>query len=400
MEHRLHRRRFPQRPCPVCRGMSADVLFRQSFEQLSRVSLLSGYDVVICRGCGAGYADDIPPQPVFDDYYRDLSKYDYADRACSPPPAAARRFQETAAVLEQAIPSKAARILELGSASGQLLAILRERGFAKVWGADPSPGCVRAAESMYGIPGFAASIFDIVPPSEPYDFLILTGVLEHIRDLDRTVRQFDNLLKADGRVFLEVPDASRYAAALDAPFQEFSLEHINFFSGASLANLMRVRGFCCLQVGHTIHPQYEVSCPAVYGVFEKSAEPGVIEPDEETAPGLRSYIEGCRGEDEQVRHRIQQAVGASGRIIVWGVGAHTLRLLADGALDSERISLFVDSNPKYQNQKLRGIPVASPVELKDRSEPILISSRGFQAEIQSQIRGKWKLTNPLIVLYE
>jgi len=35
-------------------------------------------------------------------------------------------------------------------------------------------------------------------------------------------------------VFITVPDASRYAAGDDAPFQEFSLEHINYFGPQSL----------------------------------------------------------------------------------------------------------------------------------------------------------------------
>jgi SAM-dependent methyltransferase len=395
-----NQRSFPKRPCPVCGGTSTQLLFQQSFEQLSGISLLDRYDVVICEACGAGYADDIPQQAVFDDYYRDLSKYDYADRAGTPPPSAEQRFQDTAAILKDAIPSRDSRILEIGSASGQLLAVLRDLGFPNVEGTDPSPGCVRAAEAIYGIPGFAATIFTIPRPAKPYDFLILTGVMEHIRDLDRTIEQFHHLLGPHGRVYLEVPEASRYIPSLDAPFQEFSLEHINYFSGTSLANLMRLRGFRCLELGHTIHSQHEVSCPSVYGVFEKTDEPGALEPDHETGPGLRAYIEGCQAEDLQVRRRIQEAVQAAGRVIVWGVGAHTLRLLANGALNPASIVLFVDSSPKYQNRELRGIRVGAPAELSGRREPILISSRGFQSEIQHQIRDDLKLPNPLIVLYE
>ncbi len=62
-------------------------------------------------------------------------------------------------------------------------------------------------------------------------------------------------------------------------------------------------------------------------------------------------------------------------MIVWGVGTHTLRLLATGGLDPSKIVEFVDSNPKYQSRDLRGIPVISPAELKDQQSPILISSQ-------------------------
>ena len=86
-------------------------------------------------------------------------------------------------------------------------------------------------------------------------------------------------------------------------------------------------------------------------------------------------------------------------MIVWGVGAHTLRLLATGGLDPEKIALFTDSNPKYQQRKLSGIPVVSLEELRNRPEPILISTRSFQWEIQNQIRHGLGLSNPVILLY-
>ncbi len=42
---------------------------------------------------------------------------------------------------------------------------------------------------------------------------------------------------------MEVPDATRFAMSPDAPFQEFSIEHINYFTPVSLVNLMGRYGF-------------------------------------------------------------------------------------------------------------------------------------------------------------
>ena len=102
----------------------------------------------------------------------------------------------------------------------------------------------------------------------------------------------------------------------------------------------------------------------------------------------------------RIRGIIDKAVPPGQRMIVWGVGAHTLRLLANGGLDPARIAIFVDSNRKYQQRELRGIPVVSPDAVTSRNEPILISSRGFQFEIVNQIRYGMGLANPLILLYE
>jgi FlaA1/EpsC-like NDP-sugar epimerase len=101
--------------------------------------------------------------------------------------------------------------------------------------------------------------------------------------------------------------------------------------------------------------------------------------------------------DEVLRLKIHQAIDSSG-VIVWGVGTHTQRLLATGALNPASIVAFVDSNPKYQNRRLQGIPVVRPEAVKNCPEPILISSYAFQREIEEQIRSM-KLPNRLILLY-
>ena len=72
MTERIEREQFPPRLCPVCRSGVSKALFRQSFDQLSGVHLLDGYDVLVCEECGMGFADGLPPQSVFDEYYRDL----------------------------------------------------------------------------------------------------------------------------------------------------------------------------------------------------------------------------------------------------------------------------------------------------------------------------------------
>jgi hypothetical protein len=376
----LSGRRFPLRVCPVCGCGRSRLLFQQSFDQLSSARLLDGYNVVICQDCGAGFADDIPPQPVFDCYYRDLSKYEDADYG-GHPPVDEQRFQEIADSIVPFLPGPEIRILEIGCGSDRFLKILRDRGFPNVL-------------------GVAARVLTVPEPEAPYDALILIGVMEHIRELDPAVERLGRLLRNGGRIYLEVPDASRYVPRVDAPFQEFSIEHINFFSIHSLTNLMQQRGFRAVAGGYAIRLQNEVTCPTTFVVFQKDPQPLPLERDTETEAGLRQYIQGCQAEDVRIRSVIERAVARDRKMIVWGVGTHTLRLLATHGLDPARIALFVDSSPKYQGQELRGVPVVSPEALRQRREPILISSRGFQREIHHQIRHKLRLLNPVILLYD
>jgi hypothetical protein len=271
-----------------------------------------------------------------------------------------------------------------------------------VLGVDPSPGCAKAAWDVYRIPVQTHTILGIPTPDQPFDLLILIGVMEHLRDLDPAIDKIRALLAPRGRVYLAVPDVARFDSNQDAPFQEFSPEHLNFFSVTSLTNLMQTRGFNFLSGGRFLLEHSRATwCASIYGVFENSKpEKESWGHDKETARGLAGYIQESRKTESRVC-RIIEDLAASGRpIMVWGTGAHTQRLLAMSSLGKVNIAAFVDSNPKYQGQQLHRVPILPPECLEGRTEPILISSYAAQHEIARQIRERLRLGNELILLYE
>ncbi len=367
---------------------------------MSAVDFLNGYDVVVCGQCGLGFADHIPEQDVFDRYYQDNSKYEYQHTGGKESAADESRFRAIAATLAGSGVSKSSRILEIGCATGRLLALLREAGFPNVQGLDPSPGCAQAAWDLYQVPVFAGSLFQIPPPSSPYDLVISVGVLEHVEDLSKALDCVRTVLSPKGLVYAEVPDGSRYAGRPDAPYQEFSIEHINYFSTVSLSNLFRRNRFRPVATGQAVRQQNEnTTCPAAFGIFERTGSRLPLERDDLTEPGLRRYIEESAAADLRIQGLIHDS--ARGReLLVWGAATHTQRLLAAGAFANIRISAFIDSNPKLHGRTLQGIPIVSPASLRGRSEPILISTRGFQREIRDQIRHGLNLDNEVILLYD
>ena len=391
-----------KRPCPVCDSFCSRLLSRQAFEQLSAVHLLDGYDLVICDDCGAAFADQIPAQPVFDAYYHALSKYDLEYRGGKGSDYDDQRFREIAATVSQRVPRKQARILEIGCATGRLLALLKELGYENVQGVDPSPGCARAAAELYGVGVRTGSLFDIPDPEVPFDVVILVGVMEHIRDLDAAVTRLRQLLSSRGLLYVAVPDAANFARQKAAPFQEFSPEHINFFSSTSLANLLQRRGFLRIGEGSFFLEQSRGTfCSSIYGVFEKTGEPPQpVVPDEESERGLTEYLRESEAAEAAVGVQLARLASSGRPILVWGTGAHTQRLLAEGGLAAVNITAFVDSNPKYSGRRLHGIPILPPAALARTTEPILISSYAAQHDIARQIREDLKLGNDLILLYE
>ncbi len=84
--------------------------------------------------------------------------------------------------------------------------------------------------------------------------------------------------------------------------------------------------------------------------------------------------------------------------MVWGVGTHTTRLMATSRLAEANIVAFIESNARYHGKTLNGRPILAPSALRERAEPVLISSRVFQKEIADQIRALG-CSNELITLY-
>jgi SAM-dependent methyltransferase len=387
-----------KRKCAVCGSNDKTPLFEQTF---STVCLIEGYTVVVCRDCGFAFADNIPEQEAFDAYYRDLSKYEYQHRGGHESGNDEARLRDVASTLRVLIPGKQNRILEIGCSTGRLLGLLQEDGYQTVCGLDPSAVCAASARELYGVTVLTQSVSDLARSAERFGFLIMVGVLEHIRDLETTLNTMRRILSPHARIYLDVPDATQFADWPDAPFQQFSTEHINYFSGASLANLMRSHGF--EQVfSETVLRQYTGATvmPSVHAAFEdRGVAPVPPVRDDRGEPRLRQYIDQSRTVDERIRQLIDRTAANREPILVWGVGTHTQRLLATGGLNHVNISAFVDSNPRYHGQRLHDIPIVSPDSLKGRREPILVCSRVFQKEIEQQIHQQLQLSNEVLSLY-
>lgn len=390
---------YPDRPCAVCSSSAQDLLYARRFSKLSG-ALIDGYNVVSCRECGFCFASNLPGQQAFDSYYEAQSKYEHGGRGGAPSEYDTRRLPFAAGIIAEWLPDRAARILDIGCANGGLLAELKKNGYVNVQGVDPSPACAATARELYGIEVTAAPISRIPASIGTFDLVIFGSVLEHIIDFDNTINETKRLLKPNGRVYIELPDMTRCTLINDAPFQEFSVEHVNFFGPISIKNLFGRYGFEPIGIRQTEIEQ--VANLKVYEIKAMFEQTGVVSPpteDVETRPELKRYIGKARAKIRRVATIIDNLVAEQRPIVVWGVGTHTQGLLSDTNLSKARIEAFVDSNLRYVGQTLQGKPILGTNDLQRLSHDIMVSSQQFQKEIVDQIRGPLELPNGIITLY-
>ncbi|MBU0608218.1 MAG: hypothetical protein KKI08_10030 [Armatimonadetes bacterium] len=203
-----------------------------------------------------------------------------------------------------------------------------------------------------------------------------------------------------GLLYVQVPDVTEFGQCLDAPFQQFSTEHVNFFSPQALTNLMAKNGFDPVAVEQQVFPQSILArMPAISALYRRSNRPPALAHDQDTQTALLSYIEASRVLEQRIAETITGLVEQHTPLLVWGVGTHTLRLLATTRFAEANIVAFVDSNPRYQGKELAGRPILAPDAVRDHTDPILISSCVLQEEITIQIRTQLDYDNELIRLY-
>jgi SAM-dependent methyltransferase len=377
-------------------------LHKQRFVLEEGHPLASGYQVVDCLSCGFVYADAAATQADYDGFYERLSTYaDPGNSSGSGESAHDReRLETTAAILSRYLSGPGARILDIGCAGGGLLAAFENRGYRNLVGVDPSAACARLTRERTGeaYTGWLTCLPDAIGT---FDFVVLSHVLEHVLDVAAGLAALAPLLREGGQVYVEVPDAARYAEYVYAPFQDFNTEHINHFSRACLDRAMARQGFAAAAGGERLlHSSPHTFTPAVYGVYSRQRGARArIGRDTMLRPAILRYIERSSALLAEIDERIGEALGGAPELIVWGAGQLTLKLLAETQLSRAKVAAFVDSNPIHQGRRLHGAPIIAPAALARCSQPILIGTLLHHRQILAQIESLG-LSNQVILLPE
>jgi SAM-dependent methyltransferase len=379
-----------RRRCAVCDGDGRSVHYQQRFALIGDVSVCSGYEVVTCDQCCFAYAFGGPTQRQLDAYYERASKYENPLTRGVPSADDLLRFAPMAERIAEAVADRKARVVEVGCSTGGLLHILaRDYGFTNVNGIDPSPACRLAARELYGIDVVAGSLRDLRSLGT-CDVIVLQQVLEHVVDFDAAFDALLSTLTPSGIVCVEVPDVAAFADAAEPPFQQFSVEHMNFFSPESLAALFTRHGFA------SAAGTASTTDGCIFGVFRRGTAAAV--PDRTTVPALRKYVAASQNAERLLRAKLRDLLRGHQRVLVWGAGTLSLHLLETGAFDDASIAAFVDSNPRYHGKSIHGVPVIPPACIQLYDVPILIATRDHSAAIEAQIR-TLRLANPVWPLY-
>lgn len=206
------------------------------------------FSVWACGNCTFRFTQDIPDQQSIGPYYQSDAYVSHTDTKAGLVNKLYHQIrkitigQKRKMVIAQSGKSKG-KILDIGCGTGAFLHAMQEIGWDVV-GLEPDETAASIAKSKHGLsPLNPQALF--AQQTSTFDSITMWHVLEHVHTLDAYVAQLRTIMKADGVLFVAVPnytsnDAVHYGtawAAYDVP------RHLYHFSPESMKSLMERHGF-------------------------------------------------------------------------------------------------------------------------------------------------------------
>ncbi len=225
-----------ERPCPVCNGAERIPLFSKG--ELA---------VVRCVGCGMQFASPVASRWIDGQHYEDAGSDYYTSSQKLAGDFSPVRYRRELAWFRRYCPR--GRVLDVGCNTGAFLHQL-QTSFPHdydVLGLDVSGPALKHAATL-GLPVITATFDDPAAPDAPvgpFDAITFWAVLEHVDRPGDFLRRAAALLAPGGHIFILVPNAQSLAMRLlGARYRYVMPEHLNYFSAATLRQLVRgIQGF-------------------------------------------------------------------------------------------------------------------------------------------------------------
>lgn len=264
-----------------------------------------------------------------------------------------------------------AKILEIGCATGELAATVRQNlKPARYDAIELSPAGQKAKPHLDRL--HIAPLNDLIAADDierDYDVILMSHVLEHLEDPAAELRAMKLVLRGRGTIFLEVPNMSGHRRL---PIDD-NRSHLHFFSASSLSRLLAREGFEVVATATDawLDSRYADSLRVIAKPF---AMP-------EWNPHILS------------NHPL---IGVGEPIVVWGAGSLTDEILAN-FFDTMRIDFFIDRDSKKHGTTCLGRPVRGPDALGTEARTVLINSIDFAAAITADLKAMYPDANHHII---
>lgn len=366
--------------CPICKSCEKKILYRlcDNMKIMGVNFPETASFIAKCTNCGLLYMDTEATQEDFLEYYKygavapkycDMfGKEDTDDY-----------YQHLFQLINPYI-NKQSSILDIAGAWGEFASYMKELGYEDITDLDPAEKCISYANE-HGVKSLMTDSTDMRDiREESFDLVILNHSLEHIIDVESTMRNIDRVLKDKGYLFIEVPDVEGYVEEEAAPFNFLTYEHVLHMSMNDMDNLAGIYGYEMINSGK--YYKKVSNYPSIYAVMRKGGKREITY-SEIPEISMLGYLEKSKKNFEKFLAPLRQS---GEELILWGIGASTAILIE--SFQGCNVQALIDRNPNRQGLKfdING----KQYEVKDPKDvgkgTIVILSIPYHDSIERQIR--------------
>lgn len=348
--------------CSIC-GKNIDIIYKIPFCGLIGMKDYYEEKIGYCSNCSFLFNANPFSGDDLEKRYKYLSKYEFDEEKINfiEKQDYVIRSNIQKHFIEENCKEKINSVFEIGAASGYNLSLYKKEG-KKVFGIEPSNYNKETSKKNYDIEIYADTFQNYLKEEkvqDKFDLIFLSHILEHIvnpMEFIEKVKKFANKY-----IFIDVPTFDYKFS--DENFGMFSDEHVNYFTFASLQNLMYKSGF------HLINARIEfyLNCyvaagtPAIMTLWKIDDENIKYEKKkiiDNTIDNVRRYIEDSENILNEIRKKIDE-IKDDEKLAIWGAGNHTSRLLAMTNLKNKNIVRIYDSDVKKQGKEILNIKISN-----------------------------------------
>lgn len=330
------------------------------------------FQLAVCRSCGLLSNPAFDPEVITYDGQYEASLYfsptfvDYADQLADH-------------LATTQLPAGGVMV-ELGAGNGDFLVDVCRRAGASGIAFDPS--YAEGATHRDGVDlRFVGSVDDIGPVEA--DLLAARHVLEHLDAPTELLGSATKMLRVDGRLYLEVPDAD---FTLDhGGVWDLIYPHVLYFTAPTLAHLAELGGFVVERCESTFGGQFL----ALEGRAGRSGAPpeAPVAHAADVEARLARLAATIEDRFDHWRSLLAEHAGAGRGVAVWGAGSKGVTFCH--LIGGDAITHVVDVNPRKHGRYLpvSGHPVVGPEALADDPPAlVLVMNPNYEAEITESVR--------------
>ena len=358
--------------CPICAGRIRPLGLTERYNlQPFRASVEIRYEA--CEACGFVLQGNPVVGQSLQQYYADSPRYRVPEVSSTE----ARLCAEQAAFMSASRQLQGTRVLDIGADMGKMLDHLQSEYGCKTTYQEQNL-TARAYLSSHGRHREAAD----ARGSGPFDWIILSQVLEHIVRPVTFLDEMRSSLAPGGMLFVEVPNHSFW----DDGDYGFSFEHVNYFSVAALTAALDRAGYVITRLVVCDDPRYFSGSGRVI-----RANAAVKDPRLATAlpDVLREHnSRGMYGKFAAVERLGSEVYAqASPGLALYGAGELAEQLFAHSSLSPDQIAAVFDSDTRKHGRRFHDIAIHSPDDIVSLNPKTIVILSSSEADIRRTIEG-------------